>query len=451
MSTSLFKSFFSCCERQTPTKPTEIISCYPRTYSSNSASCGHSNNPNHLHNNNTSTVSSSSIKSPSRKGNSFNISMSQSPPLSTNPNKTPKHSEHQSTNNHLFPNLFQLKPTKPNEEQQTPPTYSTYNTQSQIKQVTFNDEYNYYDSIFNSNVTSTTKVLKHNNNSNNNNMPICNLLSDNIVISDEEIRSNLTLILNGINTNTNNNNNNIFNNNTYIINAGGELNSLRHKRDGLTLFGVNNSSNLTHVLDDKQQHNTNNTKVDVIINFTSKTTSRLIFAIYFNRKDSHYYLYNLNTDIKANPYIMQVKINHGYLLKQNSINHFVLGEILISITIGNMISLIELKVHYDRNDKMKIKKYNFNNKNDSIITIGRSNCIINVNNNTLSKIHCTVYYNKYMNGWCVVDGNGKGIKSCHGVWGIVKGGERFRLDNKIKSEYEVKIGSQGFTIYLDNT
>ena len=78
-------------------------------------------------------------------------------------------------------------------------------------------------------------------------------------------------------------------------------------------------------VEDKQQQNiNNNTKVDVIINFTSKTTSRLIFAIYFNRKDSHYYLYNLNTDIKANPYIMQVKINHGYLLKQNSINHNVL-------------------------------------------------------------------------------------------------------------------------------
>ena len=449
MSTSLFKSFFSCCESQISTKPTEIISCYPRTYSSNSASCGHSSNPNNLfnlNNNNTSTVSSSSIKSPSRKGNSFNISISQSPPLSTNPNKTPKHSEHQSAPNHLFPNLFQLKFTKPNEEQQTPQTYSTYKTQSQIKQITFNDEYNYYDSIFNSNITPSTKILKHNHN----NIPICNLLSDNIVISDEEIRSNLTLILNGIGSDTIN----IFNCNTYVINAGGEVNSLRHKRDGLTFFGLNNPSNTntSHVVEDKQQQNiNNNTKVDVIINFTSKTTSRLIFAIYFNRKDSHYYLYNLNTDIKANPYIMQVKINHGYLLKQNSINHFVLGEILISITIGNMISLIELKVHYDRNDKMKIKKYNFNNNNDSIITIGRSNCIINVNNNTLSKIHCTVYYNKYMNGWCIVDGNGKGIKSSHGVWGIVKGGERFRLDNKIKSEYEVKIGSQGFTIYLDNT
>ena len=148
---------------------------------------------------------------------------------------------------------------------------------------------------------------------------------------------------------------------------------------------------------------------------------------------------------------MQVKIINGYLLSQNTINHFVLGEVLVSATVGNMVGLLELKVYCDKDNKTKVKVYNFNKKDQSLITIGRHGCSITVDNANLSKVHCSVYFNKYTNCWCVVDGDGKGHKSNQGVWVIVKEGQRFKFENKSKCEYLVKIGMQMFSVYFDNT
>jgi hypothetical protein len=78
---------------------------------------------------------------------------------------------------------------------------------------------------------------------------------------------------------------------------------------------------------------------------------------------------------------------------------------------------------------------------ESPITIGRHNCKVNMDSNSISKIHCTLEYNINTNFWQISDGSGDKI-SLHGIW--------LWIVNKIEisCETQIKLGNNIFSLTM---
>ena len=88
-------------------------------------------------------------------------------------------------------------------------------------------------------------------------------------------------------------------------------------------------------------------------------------------------------------------------------------------------------------------------KEGNKITIGRDNCTICIDNKYLSRIHCTISYDKYNKEWSIYDGNMTGRHSSHGTWLILNSNSKYKLSN-VDDLYEVRIGNSSFSIELLN-
>ena len=185
---------------------------------------------------------------------------------------------------------------------------------------------------------------------------------------------------------------------------------------------------------------------DIIINLEKDIKLTKLFVIYYDRKRAHYYIQNLNNDVKENKFLMYIKIyNDYYLSNEDTLNNYlILGRNLISFNLDNENDL-NIKIFEDKNEfnRNKYKEYKFNSSNPHI-SIGRENCTINLDNPFLSRVHCTFFYNKYINKWKLCDGNGNKKSSTYGTWYILNG-NKFELSSLLY-DYEVKIGEQLFNI-----
>ena len=253
-----------------------------------------------------------------------------------------------------------------------------------------------------------------------------NLDFDNIIL-DEEIELAPKLIISEINQS------NLFNGKIIYINASGCNEGLRQKRDGMTFFGLN-------------EYEKDEIVNDIIINLEKDIKLTKLFVIYYDRKRAHYYIQNLNNDVKENKFLMYIKIyNDYYLSNEDTLNNYlILGRNLISFNLDNDNDL-NIKIFEDKNEfnRNKYKEYKFNSSNPHI-SIGRENCTINLDNPFLSRVHCTFFYNKYINKWRLCDGNGNKKSSTYGTWYILNG-NKFELSSLLY-DYEVKIGEQLFNI-----
>ena len=248
-----------------------------------------------------------------------------------------------------------------------------------------------------------------------------NIDFDNIVL-DEEIELAPKLILSEVN------NSNLFNGKIIHIDASGCHEGLRQKRDGMTFFGLNETEKDEIVN-------------DVIINLYKDIKLTKLFVIYYDRKRAHYYIQNLNSEIKENKFLMYVRIYNDYYLNcdDNFNKYLILGQNLISFNIDSNNNL-NIKVFDDNKKEFhhnKYKEYKFDTSYNHI-SIGRDNCTITLDNSHLSRIHSTFFFNNYNNKWILCDGNGKGKFSTHGTWFILNG-NKFELSPSL-SNYEVKIG-----------
>ena len=258
-----------------------------------------------------------------------------------------------------------------------------------------------------------------------------NIDFDNIVL-DEEIELAPKLILSEVN------NSNLFNGKIIHIDASGCHEGLRQKRDGMTFFGLNETEKDEIVN-------------DVIINLYKDIKLTKLFVIYYDRKRAHYYIQNLNSEIKENKFLMYVRIYNDYYLNcdDNFNKYLILGQNLISFNIDSNNNL-NIKVFDDNKKEFhhnKYKEYKFDTSYNHI-SIGRDNCTITLDNSHLSRIHSTFFFNNYNNKWILCDGNGKGKFSTHGTWFILNG-NKFELSSSL-SNYEVKIGDQLFNIKIED-
>ena len=193
-----------------------------------------------------------------------------------------------------------------------------------------------------------------------------------------------------------------------------------------TYFGINNNKQIIN---------------DVILYIDKDDLKgKQIFLIYYDKIRTHYYISNL---MKENKFLY-IKIYYEFILTNKQLYYFVFGKI---------ISLISLK----ENDDINIIIYNKNSLNteytfhieNSPIIIGREKCLIEINNNSISRIHCTIFYHENKGKWYLNDGNGKGKHSTHGTWLIINENE-FEL-NTSYDKYEIKLFSSSFNItILDN-
>ena len=258
-----------------------------------------------------------------------------------------------------------------------------------------------------------------------------NIDFDNIVL-DEEIELAPKLILSEVN------NSNLFNGKIIHIDASGCHEGLRQKRDGMTFFGLNETEKDEIVN-------------DIIINLYKDIKLTKLFVIYYDRKRAHYYIQNLNSEIKENKFLMYVRIYSDYCLNcdDNFNKYLILGQNLISFNIDSNNNL-NIKIFDDNKKEFhhnKYKEYKFDTTYNHV-SIGRDNCTITLDNSHLSRIHSTFFFNNYNNKWILCDGNGKGKFSTHGTWFILNG-NKFELSSSL-SNYEVKIGDQLFNIKIED-
>ena len=208
-------------------------------------------------------------------------------------------------------------------------------------------------------------------------------------------------------------NNNIINNKVFLdlevinswilpkglllhINNEGLENSLRNKKDGITYFGF---------IKDYNKNNINN-EIDYIINPKDEEyDERYIgrhFKIEFNV--NKYFIQDLGfgfgTFIKI---INELKIKDNYLVN--------IGETYLVFTIDE--NKINIKI-FSGNEKYE--PFIFNNDIIEPIFTGRDcDCLISIEDKRLSRIHCTLNYNKENKFWFLKDGGNNNF-STNGTW-----------------------------------
>lgn len=288
------------------------------------------------------------------------------------------------------------------------------------------------------------------------------MLSDNIIV-DEDIEYSPKLKLYG-NTNTNNNNNNnnddIFFGKELSIDAAGEENSIRNKRDGITLFGVIASSK-----------SKSNNELDVVINIDSivvvNTDIQKVFAIEYSKIDSNYYIHNIykvKDQINAKPkqLLLYVKINHEHQLNPNMnyiqtqqstspvVVYVLIGSLLSVFTISSNVNELSVKVYNDKGKDVLVEKtFVKDDEGRNCFSIGREECDVNVDHKSISKVHCTVSFNEYQNQWVIEDGNGKGKHSGNGTWLVLGYKGKFKL-SMVEDKYSVKVLNKEFTVEINH-
>ena len=290
-----------------------------------------------------------------------------------------------------------------------------------------------FDSTFKKNIKTYKPLLYElNNNMNLNSTTRINNM-DNIIL-DDEIEYAPKLLLTEIKKS------NIFFHKKIHINASGSKESLKNTRDGKTYFGldIENDDILINI-----ENNSNN---------DDNNLNKTFFAILYDRNKSNYFIENLNNQ---KYFFLYIKIYHEYYINEKKTHFFLLGITLMSIKIieDDEIKSINIRIYNNnnlndnsKNKTEKFKEYIFS-PNNYIFSIGRENSSININNKYISRIHCTIIYDKFNNKWLISDGNGKSIHSTHGVWYILTYNNKFELKNN-NENYEVKIEEKNFNIAI---
>ena len=123
---------------------------------------------------------------------------------------------------------------------------------------------------------------------------------------------------------------------------------------------------------------------------------------------------------------IELLLDHEYQLRNGYDYNIKLGEICAILKIIKNINdedILKIKIKYNNNDekesgkknnnnKINIKKeeiYTFNSSNDinKYISIGRNNCTININNDSVSNTHLKIRYSDNTDTFSIIDGGSK--------------------------------------------
>lgn len=227
----------------------------------------------------------------------------------------------------------------------------------------------------------------------------------------------------------------LFFNKEIIINDSGMLNSKRNKKDGYTVFGLNNSVDISGKLNSDFIINFKR-DIDEIGNVEAETGK--VFEIKFNKERKEYTLYFIN------PYLyLYYKINNFLYFYPGKDYFLFVGKIFLSINIEKKGNEQIINIQVDNtcknieNPENINQKYSFNSESKPIIKIGRMDCDINICEKCISKVHGVIEFSKINQRFYYKD-----MKSTNGTTLLVKKGDFL----KIKGEMYFKLEDVSFKI-----
>ena len=214
-----------------------------------------------------------------------------------------------------------------------------------------------------------------------------------------------------------------------IITSNGMINGLREKNDGLTFFGLKNTTDYRGIY-----YN------DFVINYQlennekKKNSTERVFNISFQKKTKDFSLYMIHDSI-----IIYYEINNFVYLNNDKDYYLLLGNIFITIiTMKNNKENTpkEIKIEIENEDGKNNDNYNFN-QNDCPITLGRNDCKINISKPSISKIHAIIDFSEQCNLFYFKD-----LGSTNGSVLLIKEDDNL----KIKGEMDFKLENIPFKI-----
>ncbi len=202
----------------------------------------------------------------------------------------------------------------------------------------------------------------------------------------------------------------LFDNKIVEINKNGMKNSLRKKNDGISIFGIKNNNNNIHIY-------------DYNLNLKNNEITGKIFKIFYDRNIKAYILKFINSSM-----ILYYKINDLVYFYIEKDYYLIVGDIFLTINIKKYNDKKQINIQVEVENE-KSKKYTFNQE-EMPIKIGRSNCNINIQRNSISKIHSFICFSNdifYYKDAKSTNGSSLLIKEEDFI--NIKGDMNFKLEN----------------------
>jgi len=257
-----------------------------------------------------------------------------------------------------------------NEGENSPPigdrNSSTYNKTSQILNVTPPYK-NRKNSITNNMIKNKISTLDNNNDNND-----INDDNENNDKDENNIDPKTKIVLAG----------DLFSSDNIEIYKYGMKNGLRQKMDGMAIFGIKENAEDSDSNYCDYFLNLNNIDEDN----NGLTRFGKVFKIYFDSKEKMYLLYFFHNSL-----ILYYKINDYIFFDIDKDYFLILGDIFLTI---NIKSVGENKKQLNIETEMeneKLKHYTYS-QDEAPIKIGRNDCNINIQNPSISKVHCIIHF-----------------------------------------------------------
>ena len=200
---------------------------------------------------------------------------------------------------------------------------------------------------------------------------------------------------------------------------------------GKVLFNIvigNNNSQINDnylKLDNKENsNNENNTiylsnKIDPKIN---KSVS--LFSIHYNKMTNNYVLTSFTDEVF---FALEIWSNKNLYIEHSKRYYVQMSDIIISLNSNNINKNIKIKILNLKNeDNSGVKNKYIFDFNKVPITIGRNNCSINIEKNSISKVHLIINYDVNTNQFFLRDNF-----STNGSFVLLKNGKEINLEDKM--------------------
>jgi hypothetical protein len=208
----------------------------------------------------------------------------------------------------------------------------------------------------------------------------------------------------------------IFWNKDVYIDRFGLKSGNRKKKNGIVIFGIGK----------------NEDKIDFVINISKLKLKNIdkyiqLFSIEYDKIEERFKLRILKNDIK-----ILLTLDYEYFFEKEKNIEIIAGKIQMLIDTSKTDNgLINIKV--------EDKNYEFNKENDLPITIGRNNCKININNNSISKNHAIIDYNAEYHLFYIKD-----LGSTNKTYFVIRNGGNIKINRDMnlklfESKFSIKI------------
>jgi hypothetical protein len=201
-------------------------------------------------------------------------------------------------------------------------------------------------------------------------------LNENQVVTDKKIKYNNSikhikadtkLIISG----------ELFYNKVIEINENGMKNGYRRKTDGIAIFGAKNENDEINLDNDI-------ILCDFFLNLKKIYHNEPIFKIYYDKNKKTYILYFIHNSL-----ILYYKISNKIFFEVDKDYFIILADVFLTINVDNINeNEKQIKIQIEIENE-KSKNYTFK-QNEMPIKIGRSDCNINIQRHSISKIHCFI-------------------------------------------------------------